>query len=67
MVKKLRTPGSDATKRWFAFCMKDAQFDIYKQQVNVFAIRRLHFFCSPLLHKPNFKENISGIKLLPEF
>ena len=38
MVKKLRTPGSDATIRWFAFYMKDAQFDIYKPQVNFFLL-----------------------------
>ena len=37
-VKKLRIPGSDAINRSFAFYMKDAQFDIFKPQVNFFLL-----------------------------
>ena len=33
-AEKLRTPGLDATDRWFAFYI-------------FFAIKKLHFFCSP--------------------
>ena len=31
---RLRTPGPDATDRWFAFLMYVARFDIYRPQVN---------------------------------